>query len=74
MTTRWWLDESALPDLVWARLSWGPEGAEILASGGDVYTFESLPEAENWLSEDEYVPFDELLADGDIPPGTRPPA
>jgi hypothetical protein len=55
-TVEWWVDESALPDVVWARLSVGADGAaSVLAPDGRTHRFPSGLDASNWLSEDEFV-------------------
>jgi hypothetical protein len=52
----WWLDESALPDLVWARLRTFEDGkAEVLDMDGRISIFASAGDAANYLMEDEYV-------------------
>ena len=54
--TEWWLDESSLPDVIWARLRVRVDGsAEIFDCDGRIIMFSSATEAENSLLEDEYV-------------------
>ena len=69
-----WLDQSALPELVWARLYSGIDGWFVLDSDGKLGLFDSREEAVAWLVEDEYVPFGELVADGEVPADAAPPA
>jgi hypothetical protein len=52
----WWIDESALPDLIWAFVRALPHGsAETFDADGRTRHFDSGVAAANWLSEDEYV-------------------
>jgi hypothetical protein len=54
--TEWWLDESSLPDIIWARLRVRADGsAEIFDCDGRTVAFSSGTEAANSLAEDEYV-------------------
>jgi hypothetical protein len=54
--TEWWLDESSLPDVIWARLRLRADGsAEVFDCDGRTVTFSSGMEAANSLLEDEYV-------------------
>lgn len=74
MKTCWWLDESALPHLIWARQRILDDGGcEILSVDGDFLQFDSVREAQLWLAQDEYLPFEEILKDGEIPGDTMPP-
>ena len=52
----WWIDETSLPDLIWARLQCLSDGsAEIFHADGQTKRFDSVRDAQNALSEDEYV-------------------
>ncbi len=52
----WWLDESALPDLLWARLRCFSDGrAEVFDLDGNVTSFATAEEARMFLLEDEYA-------------------
>jgi hypothetical protein len=68
----WWLDESALPNLVWARLTHA-DAHRVVDCDGKVHRFSDSRSALAWLAEDEYVPLREALTDGLVPPGTQPP-
>ncbi len=69
----WWLMDCSLPDLNWARLRINANGsAEVLDCDGTVHRFASEDEATSFLSEDEFVPFDDL-DEGTLPDGVRPP-
>ena len=74
MKTTWWLDHSALPDLLWARLRVHPSGtADVLDLDGKLHTFLSEEEAVHWLSEDEYARLEYLLEEGEVAPTLQPP-
>ena len=61
MNIRWYLMASSFPDLNWAMLKITPDGqAEIFDMDGKLHRFESQKEAEFWLAEDEFIPFDSL--------------
>jgi hypothetical protein len=52
----WWIDETSLPDIIWALLRVLPNGsAEVLYSDGESRSFDSPVSAGYALSEDEYV-------------------
>jgi hypothetical protein len=69
----WWLDESALPDLLWACLRVYENGAaEVLDLDGNIHQFDSEQEARFWLLEDEYSSFPNLIKDGDVEPLVQP--
>ncbi|HEX8230900.1 MAG TPA: hypothetical protein VF826_16510 [Chloroflexia bacterium] len=72
----WWLDRSALPGtLMWSRLTvYGDGSAEVLDLDGKSHEFTSRKDAEDWLSEDEYSPMDDLVEDGDLPATMVPPS
>jgi len=73
-TTSWWLDQSALPDLYWARVqTWDGHGFVVLDCDGRTTILENCGSPSAFMAEDEYVPYEELLADGAIPADTRPP-
>jgi hypothetical protein len=74
MTTTWWLDSSALPEQIWARLRVAHDGsAEVLDCDGSLHQFSDASEAEHWLREDEYSRLSELLEDGEVPQDTAVP-
>lgn len=74
MRVEWWLDESALPDHVWARLrEQDGEPVDVLDCDGRMAEFDSAAEARRFLEEDEYVPLEDLVAEGALPRTTRPP-
>lgn len=73
--TTWWLDSSALPDLLWARLRCYDAGhAEVFDLDGRLYRFASEEEAVDWLREDEYSMLDELIEDGEVSAETVQPS
>lgn len=52
----WWIDESSLPDVIWALLRSRPDGsAEVLDADGRTSRFDSWEQGVITLSEDEYV-------------------
>jgi hypothetical protein len=56
-STEWWLDETSLPDVLWARLRVLADGsAEVFDCDGRTVPFPSRAEAANSLLEDEYLP------------------
>lgn len=58
---RWALDDSAFPDLLWARLHVHSEGrAVVFDCDGRYWLFPSRREALTWLSQDEYTLLDDL--------------
>jgi len=62
----WWIDETSLPDLIWARLHCLSDGsAKIFHADGRTKRFDSVRDAQNALSEDEYV-HPESLDRGDL--------
>jgi hypothetical protein len=74
----WWLDESALPDLLWARLRCFSDGrAEVLDLDGRLTQFTSADEARLFLLEDEYAQLDRIGVEDFIDVGMlgvpRPP-
>lgn len=55
-TVEWWIDSTALPNVVWARLGVNADGsAEVVDPGGRTHHFHSRTHASNWLSEDEFA-------------------
>jgi hypothetical protein len=55
-TGEWWVDENALPDVLWARLSVGADGtATVLDPDGQTHRFASRTDAANWLSENDFM-------------------
>lgn len=68
MDIEWWLDASALPSLVWARLRLQMgEPPDVLVCDNRLLLFETRAEAERWLAEEEYVPLKELVARSALP-------
>jgi hypothetical protein len=75
MKTEWWLDWSALPDLLWARLQVHQNGAaEVFDLDGKVHHFSSEQEARNWLFEDEYSRLEQLIQSEEVPADTISPS
>lgn len=68
----WWLDEAALPTLIWARLVNGIDGWQVLCQDGSICLFESRSQAQSWFSQEEYAPYDELRAQGELDASARP--
>lgn len=57
-TDSWWLMDSSLPDLNWARLRVHADGrAEVFDCDGVTHRFPTEQAARLWLSEDEFVDF-----------------
>ncbi len=57
----WWLMECSLPDLNWARLRVPVGGpAEVLDQDGSIHRFPDRRAAVLFLTEDEFVPVEEL--------------
>jgi hypothetical protein len=70
----WYADESALPDIFWARLQINTGGsAEVLDCDGTIHPFETVDCAKSFLSEDEYIPFHELVEEGRVSDDIEPP-
>lgn len=69
----WWLDDAALPDLIWARLLPGQDGILIYTADGKLSVFETLDEAIGWLRQDEYETFAQLKSDGEVSEKLTPP-
>lgn len=63
----WWLDESALPRLIWARLMRAEDGFLVQDADGKLHLFETIFDAVTWLREDEYELFSELRLAGRVP-------
>ncbi len=57
----WWLDEAALPDLIWARLRLAQDGWTVRCADGTLNIFESHAAAIEWLREDEYARLTDLV-------------
>ncbi len=73
--TTWWLDYSVAPSLYWARLTVFVDGAaEVLDLDGRTHRFRDEAAARDWLAEDEYTLWTNLLADGEIAADTEPPS
>jgi hypothetical protein len=76
----WWLDVSAFPDLLWARLRVFSDGtAEVFDLDGKVSRFPTEVAARDWLSEDEYesvesVDEEDLRYGGLVRDDLRPPS
>src|SRR5262245_11684302 len=59
--TEWWLDESSLPDLAWARVRVFEDGsADVFDCDGRTRRFRSAAEARCSLLEDEYARFESV--------------
>ncbi|MEP0940167.1 MAG: hypothetical protein ABJH63_10675 [Rhizobiaceae bacterium] len=72
--SQWWLDGSALPDLIWARCFQGQDGTFVQTIDGSLHLFENEAQAVAWLREDEYENYSDLRADGEISAKFQPPA
>jgi hypothetical protein len=60
----WWLMETSLPNLNWARLQVFASGAsEVFDMDGALHHFESERDARDWLFEDEFVSLSLLKED-----------
>lgn len=71
----WWLDTSAFPDLVWARLTAFPDGtAEVFDIDGRSTRFSNHEQARLFLSEDEYAAVDTITANEFAEVGLSPKA
>lgn len=71
----WWLDGSALPNLLWARLTvFDATCVEVLDLDGRYRFFESEEAARLWLAEDEYEPLEGLVREGDLGASVVPPS
>lgn len=71
--SEWWLDESSLPVLIWARVMSGQDGLAVSDADGRLHLFESDEDAVRWLRQEEYAPLDELKRDGALPADLAPP-
>lgn len=72
--TTWWLDTSALPDQLWARLAQHADGtAHVLDLDGKRHTFSSESDAHTWLNEDEDDELSYLQQDGDVDTNIQAP-
>ena len=60
----WWLDESALPHLLWARLTRGQDGIMVHDTDGRLHLFKTVSDAAAWLRQDEYESLSQLKQDG----------
>lgn len=69
----WWLDQAALPDLFWAAVVIGLDGVRIHLQDGQIVLCDSVEDALHWLSEEEFLPLDDLRADAEVPPDLQPP-
>lgn len=64
----WWLDQSALPDMIWARLILYFNGtALIIDCDTKNHLFESHRLARQWLTQEEYLPVADLIEDKAVP-------
>lgn len=70
----WWLDESALAHLVWARMMQSQDGITVRDIDGRLNLFETRDEAIAWLREDEYEMLSELVINGQVASDTMPPS
>ncbi len=70
----WWLDESALPDLLWALLVDAPTGGVLVRDlDGTDHRFDDYDTAIGWLRQDEYERLDHLRAEENFVPARPPP-
>lgn len=70
----WWLDDAALPGLVWALLVETASGGVLVRDrDGTDHAFADYSEAAAWLREDEYSRLDDLRADDGFTPAAPPP-
>lgn len=69
----WWLDDSALPSLIWARLTLGLDGWLVDCEDGTRHIFLTRGEALTWLREDEYETLTDLRAQCALNPQIKPP-
>ena len=73
-TIEWWIDTSALPELIWARLKIKEDGkCEILDIDNKTHYFKNQKEARLFLLEDEYGSLTSLIKEGELPSSTQPP-
>lgn len=69
----WWLDEAAMPDLIWACLVWRDANNPcVIDSDAAVHHFATMADARTWLSEEEYLPLAELRDAGTVAWDDRP--
>ena len=69
----WWLDDAALPELVWAALVPGIDGMRVHLGTGAMMLFEGPEDAIAWLREEEFSTLEDLKADGEVPQDVQPP-
>lgn len=72
--TQWWLDDAALPDLIWAALVPGIDGIRVHLDNGAMMLFDHMEEAIAWLREEEFSTLANLKADQEVPRDLEPPA
>jgi hypothetical protein len=74
LADRWFLDVSALPDLLWAQLVVHEDGlAEVRTAEDGPHRFVEPADAEAWLAGAHYRAFEDLLWEMAIAPDLRPP-
>lgn len=67
ITTEWWLDDSALPDLWWACLvEFGDNGAVVIDRDNKEHQFSCYDEAVEWLRGDEFDSLQNLVDVGSV--------
>jgi hypothetical protein len=75
METSWWLDWSALPDLLWAPLQVATDGsAVVLDLDGRYHRFPDGQSARLWLNEDEYLDLAHLVESEEVGREVVPPS
>jgi hypothetical protein len=72
--TLWFLDWSALPDLLWARIQIAADGsAVVLDLDGKYFYFADRHTVELFLNEDEYSLLAHVIEDGEVDAEVAPP-
>lgn len=69
----WWLDEAALPELVWAAILASQDGWTVLDCDGALHIFDDRRSAEEWLHQEDYVQRENLISDGVLSKDAQPP-
>lgn len=73
--TTWWLDDSALPSLLWACLLTADDSRTVILDlNGAAHPFPDPKAAVAWLREDEYDCLTDLRFSGQVALDVRPPA
>jgi hypothetical protein len=70
----WWLDESALPDLIWAALFDKGSAVIVRDCDGKSHFFPDRAGALLWLGDEEYVRLADLQKTGEIAHDVKVPA